>query len=366
MKISTIEVYQDSKPFEIAFHSGQAFRTRSESVILRVGYDNGLFSCGESAPRAYVTGETLSSVTGLIRNVFAPHLLHREIRNLQDVESILNELEVYCRQKTSKSYHSALGAVDIALLDGLGQLEKKPIALYLGAPLLNPAAADSISVPFLSADAIRQLFLRIRHYPLKNLKVLVGGNLSWNVERLAFLRSLFGEDIDLRIEVNGKWEFDQGCLHLKELKKFRISAVEQPLPAHDLEGMRCLKEETGIPVVADESLCTLSDAKRLIESRACDIFNIKVSKCGGLLRSRAIAKLALSAHVPCQLGAHVGETKILTAAGKHFAATTYLSRIEGGYSFLLFGVEGCQELDERLSEPGLGIHSHHWIDVFCQ
>jgi len=227
----------------------------------------------------------------------------------------------------------------------------------LGAPLLNPAAADSVSVPFLSAEAIRQLFLRFRHYPFKNLKVLVGGNLSWNVERLALLRSLFGEDIDLRIEVNGKWGFEQGCIHLKELKKFRVSAVEQPLPAHDLEGMRRFKEETGIPVVADESLCTLSDAKRLIESRACDIFNIKVSKCGGLLRSRAIAELALSAHVPCQLGTHVGETEILTAAGKHFAATTELLWIDGGYSFLLFGFGGCQDLNKRLSDPGLGIHS---------
>jgi len=355
MRISTIQVDQATTPFDISFHSGRAFRTESESVVLRLGYDNGITSCGESAPRPYVTGETLASVTELIRDRFAPRLLNREIGCLEDVASVLDDLERFCLHESLKPYHSALGAVDVALLDGLGKLRNRPVAFYLGNPSPNPGAAHSVSVPLLPDDKIRELFQRFRHYPFTHLKVLVGDDLTWNVDRLALLRSLFGDGVDLRIEVNGKWCFDQALANATALKKFKISAVEQPLPAHDIEGMRRFRTETGMPVIADESLCTLSDAKRLIESRACDILNIKVSKCGGLLRSRAVAELASSARMPCQLGAHVGETEILAAAGRHFAATTDLLWIDGGYAFLLFGAGLRKEPRKELEGPGLGL-----------
>ena len=164
--------------------------------------------------------------------------------------------------------------------------------------------------------------------------------------------------MELRIEVNGKWSFEQAVTHVRELERFGISAVEQPLPAHDIEGLRRFREQTGVRVIADESLCTLSDAKGLIDSRACDILNIKVSKCGGLLRSKAIADFALSAQVPCQLGAHVGETEILSAAGRHFAATTHLLWVDGGYSFLLFGGRDAEKSGPKKEKPfgpGLGL-----------
>lgn len=356
MKISSIEVYQDSKPFEIHFHSGQAYRTRSASVIVRFGFDNGFSSFGESAPRQYVTGETLSSVDGLIRNDFSPLLLHREIACLQDIESILKELEDFCLKNRSGPYLSALGAIDIALLDGLGKFENKPISKYLGEPVFSSSNRYSISIPFLPAELIQQLFPHFQKYSCKHFKVLVGQEQTWNIDRLTFLRSLLGDEVELRVEVNGKWNLDQALAHIQALETFGISALEQPLPAHDVDGLRRFKDQTEIPVVVDESLCSLSDAKRLIDTGACDIMNIKISKCGGLLRSRSIAELALSARIPCQLGAHVGETEILESAGEHFSTTRELLWIDGKFSFLLFGNEGSDEYKNRLAGPGLGIH----------
>ena len=358
MKISNLRVYRATQPFEISFHSSHAFRTKSESVILQLDYDNGMFSCGESVPRIYVTGETVSSVAGLILDSFAPLLLHCEIATLSDVKAILNDLEALCLRKNLGPYNSALGAVDIALLDGLGKLERRPVSCYLG-PLLHHPTAYSVSIPFLPIEQIRQLYLRFRHFSFTHLKVLVGEDVAWNVDRLRLLRSLFGARVDMRIEVNGKWNFEQAMTNIKALEKFRISAVEQPLPAHDIEAQRRFREECGIRVVADESFCTLPDAEKLIESQACDILNIKLSKCGGLLRSKAIADYAHAMNVPCQLGAHVGETKVLSAAGRHFEATTNLLWVDGGYSSLLFkggGEEGDAGGDKRLSGPGLGLN----------
>jgi muconate cycloisomerase len=372
MRISNLRVYQSARPFEISFESGQAFRTKGESVILRMEYDNGTVSYGESAPRIYVTGESVSSVAGLILNVFAPLLLNRPAGTLKDVKSTLNDLEAHCLQRSLHPCNSALGAVDIALLDGLGKLEEKPVSFYLG-PALNSRPAYSVSVPFLPVEQIRQLHSRFRHYPFTHIKVLLGGATSWNVERVALLRSLFGEGVDLRVEVNGKWTFEQAVANIEALKRHRISAVEQPLPARDIEGHCRLREKCGVRLVADESFCTLSEAEELVERGACDILNIKVSKCGGLLRSKAIADFAHSRNVPCQLGAHVGETEVLTAAGRHFSATVDLLWMDGGYSFLLFkggGGKRSAAVSKTPSTAGLGVpplleeqDPQHWQEI---
>ena len=77
--------------------------------------------------------------------------------------------------------------------------------------------------------------------------------------------------------------------------------------------------ETGIAVIADESLITMRDAENLVRDQACDVFNVRVSKCGGLLRSLAIAEFGLSAGLGIQVGAQVGETSLLSAVGRHLA-----------------------------------------------
>jgi muconate cycloisomerase len=127
--------------------------------------------------------------------------------------------------------------------------------------------------------------------------------------------------MEIRIEANGKWSRDQAISNIEKLKRFNISGVEQPVHRDDIEGLQNIRAVTGMPVIVDESICTLSDAKHLIENEACDIINIKISKCGGLLRSKRIADFARSRNVLCQVGAHVGETDILNKAGEYFAMT---------------------------------------------
>ena len=105
-----------------------------------------------------------------------------------------------------------------------------------------------------------------------------------------------------------------------------MAAIEQPVPVKDLEGMKRVRAESGIPVMADESLVTLEQARQLIELGACDYFNIRLSKNGGITGSLAIAKLAHEAGIKIQVGAQVGETGILSAAGRTFAA--YLPALE--------------------------------------
>ena len=130
--------------------------------------------------------------------------------------------------------------------------------------------------------------------------------------------------------------------------------------AAERDKLHQLRSDFGIPVTLDESICTLEDAQSAIQARGCDIVNIKVSKCGGFIRSQKIMRLAVEADRACQIGTHVGESAILDAAGWHLAlAAGNLTYFEG-CSFLLHNTSlanggtppSRQVIDDR---PGWGL-----------
>jgi L-alanine-DL-glutamate epimerase-like enolase superfamily enzyme len=361
MKIVKISLYQYNEPFKLGFHSSQTLRARSESIIVRLEFENGISGYGESTPRTYVTSEDCSTVVQVIKNFFSSILLSHEIHTIDDVEGVLNKLESECLKKNILHYNSALGAIDIALLDALGKLQKVPVTNFLGS-IIREKALYSISIPFLPPQKIRELFFQLQKFKFKYVKILLGESESENIKRVSLVRSLFGDHVDIRVEANGKWTFQQAVFNLDKLDKFNITAVEQPVAKDDIAGLQRLKKTIKIPIIVDESMCSLSDAKNLIEKDACDILNIKISKCGGLLRSMEIAHFAKSQNISCQLGAHVGETEILSAAGKSFAFTIPNLIYFEGASFLLhehsysnnqFEIKNKRE--DRVSNFGLGI-----------
>jgi muconate cycloisomerase len=116
--------------------------------------------------------------------------------------------------------------------------------------------------------------------------------------------------------------------------------------------------------MVDESLVTLEDARQLVDAGACDLFNIRISKCGGLSNCLKLARTAEKAGLAYQLGAHIGETSVLSAAGRHLALSLPEVRFVEGSSggFLLREDLSLESLQfepggkgRPLSGPGLGI-----------
>jgi muconate cycloisomerase len=114
----------------------------------------------------------------------------------------------------------------------------------------------------------------------------------------------------------------------------------------------------------DESLASFDDGRVLIERKACHVFNLRISKCGGLLGAFRLRDLARQAGLGFMLGAQVGETAILSAAGRQFATRSQdLLFCEGSFgSFLLENDIGVQDLTfgregkaPALDGPGLGV-----------
>jgi muconate cycloisomerase len=214
----------------------------------------------------------------------------------------------------------------------------------------------------MSPESMRQLLQLVKMNHMRFVKLKVGTDDDLSTLRL--VRDELGGDVDIRVDANSAWTPSEAIARLKEMQPYDISAVEQPVAKADFAGLKQVSEAIPIPVIADESLCNEDDARSLIDLKACRIFNIRVSKCGGLGTATRISRMAEAAGIVCQLGCHVGETSILAAAGRHFALTVpHLSYVEGSFSpYLLVRdvvsqpvVFGGGGMAFELPGPGLGI-----------
>jgi muconate cycloisomerase len=95
-----------------------------------------------------------------------------------------------------------------------------------------------------------------------------------------------------------------------------VAWFEQPLNRHNLTGLRLLRQQSGLPVMADESCQTLRDAYEVLKQDAADVLNVYVSEAGGLTAAAAIFALASALDVPCIIGSQA-EMGIGTAAAAH-------------------------------------------------
>jgi len=123
-------------------------------------------------------------------------------------------------------------------------------------------------------------------------------------------------------------------------------------------------ENIGVILMADESACSFNDVKKIAEEGHYKMVNVRLSKCGGFKNSSGIIDYLRLNGIPFQVGCQLGESGILSAAGRVLCllcrdAVYY----DGSYDkFLLkenvtfenvsFGEEGKAN---PLTSPGLGV-----------
>ena len=363
--IESVEVLPLRIPFNHSFRHAQIDRAVSDSVVVRVTGIDGSRGYGEGLPRPYVTGEDVATMVDTLRSRLVPEILRREFGPdmliLDQIKSLMQQGTIWeGTPEDSTRWNATMCAVELALLDWAFGRAGKSLSAWL-VPARDRLAYTGI-IDAASPETAGRLAARYADAGFSKLKVKVG--IGRDAPRLEAVKQNVGSRVSIRVDANGAWDAATAIKELASLRDFRIEAVEQPVQAADLQGMRQVREEIGIPVVADESLLTLEDARRLVQQQACDVFNIRVSKCGGLIPSQAIAQFALENGMKVQVGAQVGETSLLSAAGRHLAASLpEVEYIEGSFGTYLLSEDissdpvmfGHQGRGELLVGPGLGV-----------
>ena len=153
------------------------------------------------------------------------------------------------------------------------------------------------------------------------LKVKVGKEGLADVERMAAIRAAVGPEVKLRVDANQGWTAEQSVAIIRAMedKGLDIELVEQPVPAHDLAGLRAVTAAVDTPILADEAVFSYYDAANLIEQKAADLINIKLMKTGGIHNALKICRMAEEHGIECMIGCML-ESRLSVAAAAHLAA----------------------------------------------
>ncbi len=372
MKVAEITAFQVRIPLRRPMRHASHSRTSTDNVLVRVILDDRTEGHGEGVPREYVTGESAESVLDRLRQSDLAAQLE-PCRDFAAAVALAERFQLTPVPGDDRGCqaNAARCALELALLDAYGKHFDQPVSAVtplLAPDLYQPRDRVRYSGAITSARAGLKMRMRIWQmwaYGFRQVKVKVGLAGQDDVARFRSLRKAWiARKVEIRVDANEAWAPAEVVERIRELEAFGIRAVEQPVAHADVGVLAEVRRQVRTPIMLDESLCSRFDAERAARESLCDLFNLRLSKCGGFIPSLRLAQFARQHGLGYQLGCQIGETAILSAAGRHFAATVAdLRAVEGSYDrHLVCEALGTQDLTfgwggwaKALPGPGLGV-----------
>ncbi len=367
MKIERVTAYGVRLPQRVVYKTALMSYSELHTVVTEVTTSDGAVGIGQasiSQPPYSAYGETLSGAVAVINDVLAPAIVGLDAMALELVHQRMDmALRANPFAKTS---------IDIALHDAIGQSLGVPVYSLLGGPVTTELPFLHSIGNFPTAELVDKAVEAVGQ-GFRCLKIRVGIDLETDVANLEALRARLGDDISIGVDFNASLHeahgrADRAIAWVRRLEAFDLDTIEQPVAAWDFDGMARITAAIDTPIVADESIWTLQDARRAIEMHAADILKIKLIKTCGLYRAGKMAALCEAAGVPMVVG-HGIAGAVQNAAETHFAASISNWKSPGEFNgFLklkqdiaapLEVADGKVMLSDR---PGLGI-SYHGSDI---
>lgn len=335
-------------------HAGSE-RNEGESVWVKANRGE-LTGYGEGCPRSYAAGDDLESSVQWVRENFSGGKI--SFYTFDDVKKWMEE-----NDSLIDRYPSAWCAIEMALLDLFSREENCSVETFLG---MDNCKRQGNYTAVLGDDKKWKYTTIVDQYLVRgfsDFKIKVNGDLERDRDKIAILQDLCEQhgtsDVRMRLDANNLWTGrpEEAIAHLKALHS-PIFAVEEPVGPGNVPDIIRVSTSAALPVILDESMCTLSDISLYKNAPGKFIVNIKVSRVGGLIRSLKIIEEIKRLGWPIIIGCHVGETSLLTraalipaaAAGENLIAQEgaygdYLVRREPVEPILRFGRKGQLDLN---------------------
>lgn len=307
MKITTISYerldLKLSEPYTIAYETID----RTSNFILKIETDGKIVGYGCAAPDPVVTNETPNDVAQVINDIIAPYLKGKDPFNyallLLDLKSLLGKRS------------SALAMVDLALFDLISKKAEVPLYKFLGG--YRTHMATSITIGIMGLEETLRYADEFVKKGFTILKIKGGSNLEEDIAKMKSIHEKYPA-IELRFDGNQGYTVKESVAFVKATAAIGIEIFEQPTKIESEERLGEVTDQVHIPVMADESLKTLTDAFRLAQNERVDMVNIKLQKVGGIWVGMHINSVAKAAKLDAMVGC-IDECGLGIAAGLHFA-----------------------------------------------
>jgi L-alanine-DL-glutamate epimerase-like enolase superfamily enzyme/pimeloyl-ACP methyl ester carboxylesterase len=338
------------------FRHATATRYEGESIWVQAKRNKNK-GYGEGCPRVYVAGDDLESSLKWVKENFSIGKV--------DIDS-MDDLKQWVETNGSviDKYPSAWCAVEMALLDLFSREKDCSVEALLG---LDEYKFCGRYTAVLGDDEKWKYTTLLDQYLIRGVtdfKIKLNGSIERDREKLHILEYLciqyHVKDLRIRFDANNLWkdQCDEAIAYIKALGG-HVFALEEPVGSRNTLDISRLSVATGLPVILDESLCTLEDLSLFKHIQGKYIANIKISRVGGLTRALRLIEEIRKMGWPMIIGCHTGETSMLTrvalvaaaAAGESLIAQEgafgdYLMEREPVKPILKFGRDGLLNLSK--------------------
>ncbi len=351
MHITRVDLYRAPMPMKVPFKIAIGVTTVSQSLFVRIHTDSGLVGVGEGNIFTPVVGETPDSVWGRGAGAGAGDARRRPARH--------RGARAADAQAAAGQHHAALGLRDRAV-GPFGQGGESAAVRGAG----RPAAADRHRQHLRARNAggDGRASRRFKARGFQAIKVKLGTDLATDLERMRQIRAAVGPEMRLRIDANQGWSRVTAKAGAGGAAAVCARAGRAAGGQVGYRGSGRIAPRLDHPLMADESLFDAHDALRLVQAAACDYFNIKLAKAGGILAALRINAIGEAAGIPCMVGC-MTDAGVAISAAVHLASAREnivfadldgadmlaVDPVAGGFSY---GARG--ELVPRAA-PGLGV-----------
>ncbi|MEW5847843.1 MAG: o-succinylbenzoate synthase [Myxococcota bacterium] len=276
------------RPFTTSSHT----KDHLDHILVRVTTTDGAHGWGECASPSdpYYCAETTETCWHLLRDFLAPALLGQRWERADDVNRFWAKV---------RGNRFAKAGIEMACWDLDARARGISVARALGGAEARPFFESGVSLGI--EPTTEALLAQVSKYVAqgyKRIKMKIGP--GHDVASVAAVRERF-PDVPLMVDANSAYTLADVDT-LKELDRFNLMMIEQPLGDDDIVDHATLQRSLKTPICLDECIHSVVDARKALELGAARIINIKVARMGGLMEAKRTHDLCRERGIPVWCG----------------------------------------------------------------
>ena len=228
MKIDQINIYKVHLPFSLDFSHSRKKGLSVNNILVEIIADQGKTKgYGEGAPRLYVTGESQKSVTHDISDFSKRDSFPWELNDVTQIWAFLDSLP------NGKEHNAAICALEISLLDALAKSQHSHIMEFFPQDFSTDMVYYGAASPVSNKERIVEVCRFIGKLGITKLRLKMGQDFEQNHQAIESVEQMFGEDLELRVDINGAWDRELALKHIPLMEADKVKVVEQPMMPDD-------------------------------------------------------------------------------------------------------------------------------------
>ena len=312
--IKSVQLYPIAMPLVERLGTSFGKEPFKAAILLRMETEEGIIGWGETSSeiRPGYSAETVGTALHVLSEFLIPQVVGKTVTSPTEIPPMLKQI---------RGHPLAKHGIEAMVWDALAKANDMSLAALFASYLPEGHASRgyatvgvSIGIQDTVADTLKIIEKRLGEgYDRIKLKIKPG----WDVELAAGVREAY-PNITMMLDANSAYTL-KDAEHLKQLDRFGLLMIEQPLAYHDIYEHGKLQPQLQTPVCLDESILSANDVRLALDLAACKIINLKPARVSGYTESLEIYKLCVEHEVPLWIGGLL-ETGVGRAANLAFAS----------------------------------------------